>query len=54
MNQEQIMLCIVMFIYNAIVLGWKVKKINANSFELTKQNINMTNNLTELVNQIIR
>jgi len=54
MNQEQIMLYIIMFIYNAITLGWKVTKINANSYELTKKNINMPNNLTEIVDQIIK
>jgi len=53
MNQEHIMLCIIAFIYNAIVLGWKVKKINTKSFELTKKNINVKNNLHDIVNQII-
>jgi hypothetical protein len=54
MNHEKIMLYIIVFIYNAILLGWNIKKIGAQSYELTKKNIDIKNNLTEIVEQIIK
>ncbi|QKF93904.1 hypothetical protein QKU48_gp0446 [Fadolivirus algeromassiliense] len=41
-------------IYNAIVMGWDVKKIGMNTYELTKKNIRDKNiDLNEFVNSLI-
>lgn len=41
-------------IYNAIVMGWTVKKINSNTYELTKKNIRDQDiDLNTFINQII-
>lgn len=44
----------IIMVYNALVLGWKVKKINTNTFELSRriedaQNFDMKNLLQNII-----
>lgn len=42
-------------IYNAIQMGWNVKKISGNTYELTKKNINSSNdNLSNFIDVITK
>lgn len=44
----------IMSIYNAIIMGWNVKKIGSNKYELTKKYITGQNiELTDLVNKLV-
>lgn len=41
-------------IYNAIIMGWDVKKIGLNKYELTKKNIRGENiGLIELISKLV-
>ena len=41
-------------LYNAVTLGWTIKKINNNTFELTKSIDNINYDLKDLIEQILK
>ena len=41
-------------LYNAVMLGWTIKKINNNTFELTKSIDNINYDLKDLIEQILK
>jgi hypothetical protein len=58
MNSEyyNVLLCIIQIIsiYNALIMGWNVKKIGINTYELTIKKNNIVNmKLEDLINNIV-
>lgn len=53
-NQNVVLLYLIQIIsiYNAILMGWNVKKLGKNTYELTKKIDIQSNNLTTFVNTI--
>lgn len=53
-NQNILLLYLIQIIsiYNAILLGWNVKKLGKNTYELTKKIDVLDNNLTKFVDAI--
>jgi hypothetical protein len=41
-------------LHNAVMLGWTIKKINNNTFELTKSIDNINYDLKDLIEQILK